>query len=529
MKIAVSQFNPIVGDFDANAEKIIEMAENAKTQGANLLVTPAMSLSGYPFHDLLWHQDFAQRTQQAIEKIKQLRDIAVIIGLPYQENAVFYHVAMVIENGQILAIHKKSVLSSHHPLNEYRYFSQGNEATVLTYQNHRFALLIEEELQNAQQLALIRQQGAQAVISMHASPFYPDVYKERMQQAQQTALPVIYANLCGGSNEWVFDGTSFATDAQGKITFQAAFCQESLDFVVWEEEKGFSGSLKPIPQSFEAQSYTAIVMSLRDYIQRCGFQRVCLGLSGGMDSALVLALAVDAIGAEHCEVLLMPSQYTAQLSNTAATQMAEHLGVRYESIPISPIFDSFKNALSHRFAGLTEDVTEENLQARIRGTLLMALSNKIGALLLTTGNKSEVAMGYATLYGDMNGGFAPIKDLFKTQVYAVARWLNRERQDEIIPQSIIDRPPSAELHPNQTDQDSLPEYAVLDAMLQALMEENISANTLIQRGFSADEVQKTVRLLRISEYKRQQGAIGPIISRRAFDNHWQMPINHRFQ
>ena len=345
-------------------------------------------------------------------------------------------------------------------------------------------------------------------------------------------VPVLSVRRSGGQDAFVYDGASFAIDANGKTSFQTKFNQEIIAYVNFTDNV-FTGYRDFIP-SFEAVGeafilYKMAVQGLKNYISKNGFQKICLGLSGGLDSALVLALAVDAVGAENCEVLLMPSIYTAEISNTAAEKMAQNLGVRYESVPIWEIYQSFKTALAHRFDGLPDDITEENLQARIRGTLLMALSNKTGALLLSTGNKSEVAMGYATLYGDMNGGFAPIKDLYKTQVFAISRWLNHYNNQEIIPWEIINRKPSAELRPNQTDQDSLPEYAVLDEMLSNILENNATPKDLIKQGFDENEVRQTFRRLYAAEYKRRQGAIGTKLSNSAFGIDWTIPLTHKFK
>ncbi|MDO5686972.1 MAG: NAD+ synthase [Neisseria sp.] len=530
MRTALLQMNPVVGDCARNAATIVAAAEEAKRCGASLLLTPEMSLTGSPTEDLLLRPGFLPPVDATLAQIAAVRGITVVVGFPEHDGRHYFNAAGVWRDGERIAVYRKNTISPQQEWNEARYFTAGERACVFAHEGVKYGVLFDADLGNVAAVAQARADGAQALLVLAASPFYAGKHDERLAAARaaQHGLPLLYVNAAGGQDAWVFDGASFALDAQGRRTFQAAFCEEGLSWVdAAAGQQSFSGSLNVLPEA-TAQLYHAVLCGLRDYVRKCGFSRLCLGLSGGLDSALVLALAVDAVGAEHCEVLLMPSQYTAELSNTAAVKMAENLGVRYESVPISDVFGAFKSALANRFSGLAEDVTEENLQARIRGTLLMALSNKSGALLLSTGNKSEVAMGYSTLYGDMNGGFAPLKDLYKTEVYAISRWLNATRGREIIPQEIIDRPPSAELRANQTDQDSLPEYAVLDEMLRLLMDENLSAQALIERGFAAAEVARTVKLLRLAEYKRQQGAIGPKVSRCAFDVDWRQPICQRF-
>lgn len=532
MKIALLQMNPTVGDFAGNAAAIVAAAEAAKAAGAGLLVTPEMALTGYPVEDLLFREPFFPQLALALDKIRAVHGITLVVGYPEKVGGQYFNSAGVFRDGVQLAAYHKNTLPNNSVFDELRYFTAGDEACVFTHDKTRFGVLICEDMWHPEAATRARSAGAEALLVLNASPFYAGKQAERIAAAQavQGGLPLLYVNAAGGQDELVFDGASFALNGDGTQAVQAGFCASELVLVDFNpQQKTFAKSLTPLPETEEAQLYQVVLTGLQDYVQKCGFTRLCLGLSGGLDSALVLALAVDAVGAENCEVLLMPSQYTAQLSNTAAAKMARTLGVRYESVPISGIFNTFKQSLEHRFSGLAEDVTEENLQARIRGTLLMALSNKSGALLLTTGNKSEVAMGYATLYGDMNGGYAPLKDLFKTQCYAISRWLNAARATEIIPQEIIERPPSAELRANQTDQDSLPEYAVLDEMLRQIMEENVSAAALVAQGFNPEEVRRTLRLLRLSEYKRRQGALGPKVSRRAFGKDWRQPVCQRFE
>ncbi|MBP5790414.1 MAG: NAD(+) synthase [Neisseriaceae bacterium] len=495
MKIAIYQMDSTAGAFEANADKMIAAANEARQNGAEVLITPAFSLTGTDLQQLLHYKKLDKHIRLQMEKLKQVKGISIIFGVIEREKNQFLHRIIGMQNGKTHLILQK----------EY---------------NEKSDCYIE----------LVGKNKKNPLIYFDNSPFSLTHYKKTQDKLQKLAKkrPVLCVRVAGGQDACVFDGSSFALNARGELSFQAAFNQECLEYLDFEDNV-FSGSLNTRPDTEEELLYNIAVQGLKNYISKNGFQKICLGLSGGLDSALVLAMAVDAVGAENCEVLLMPSIYTAEISNTAAEKMAQNLGVRYESVPIWEIYQSFKTALAHRFDGLPDDITEENLQARIRGTLLMALSNKTGALLLSTGNKSEVAMGYATLYGDMNGGFAPIKDLYKTQVFAISRWLNVYKNQEIIPQEIIDRKPSAELRPNQTDQDSLPEYAVLDEMLYNILENNATPKDLIKQGFDENEVRQIFRRLYAAEYKRRQGAIGTKLSNSAFGIDWTIPLTHKFK
>ena len=529
MKIAVLQMNPQVGAFELNAKTIIDAAKAAQQQGAGILLTSQMALSGLPLGNLCYQPQFEKQLQAILQQLKNIRNITMLIGAPAIIDGQIFNAVYVMRDGQILSSHFKQYISKDSIFNENRDFVTGNNTTIVEINGTRFGILVGEEVNRIDLINNIKQKQVDAILCLDSMPYYLHGTDEKLDIIRKNAngIPILLSNAVGGQDDLAFAGTSFALNAQGEITWRAPFCETGLYELNWDKSN-FSGRLYTLPERVEEELYTVLVMALRDYVAKCGFKSVCLGLSGGLDSALVLAIAADAIGAENCEVFLMPSQYTAELSNSSAVKMAENLGVKYSSVPISEIFGTFKKSLSQRFLGLPEDVTEENLQARIRGTLLMALSNKTGALLLTTGNKSEIAMGYATLYGDMNGGFAPIKDIFKTQAYAISRWINEREGCEIIPVEIIERAPSAELRPNQTDQDSLPEYEILDAMLLELMENNASAEQLIAMGFDEDEVVKTVKLLRLAEYKRRQGAIGVKVSRCAFGVDWHQPICQRF-
>ena len=495
MKIAIYQMDSTAGAFEANADKMIAAANEARQNGAEVLITPAFSLSGCDFGALLDNKRLTKQVQQQIEKLKKIKGILLVFGVIECVKKQIIHRLLGVNNGEMQTLSTQKYLDHSGHCIEIR---TGKSKKALIYFDY--------------------------------SPFSLTQFADTQQKLKKLAKKrsVLCVRPVGGQDACDFDGSTFALNTRGEVSFQAAFNQECLEYLDFENNI-FSGSLNTRPDCEEELLYNMAVQGLKNYVTKNGFQKLCLGLSGGLDSAMVLAMAVDAVGAKNCEVLLMPSIYTAEISNTAAEKMARNLGVKYASVPIWDIYQSFKTALAHRFDGLPDDITEENLQARIRGTLLMALSNKTGALLLATGNKSEVAMGYATLYGDMNGGFAPIKDLYKTQVFAISRWLNIHRNQEIIPQEIIDRKPSAELRPNQTDQDSLPEYAVLDEMLYNILEKNATPKDLIKQGFLDTEVRQTFRRLYNAEFKRRQGAIGTKLSNSTFGIDWTIPITHKFK
>ncbi|WP_434776963.1 NAD+ synthase [Neisseria sp. Ec49-e6-T10] len=533
-KIALFQFNPHVGNIHKNTQAIIEAAKTAKAQGATILLTPELALSGYPAEDLLFHEAFWQQIQAGLDLIEQIDDIVIVVGHPSRQQNQYHNSASVYFNGNRLGVYHKMLLPNESVFDEVRYFEAGVNPLVFEHNQIRFGLIICEDIWHIEPAAEAVEQGAQILLCLNASPFYLNKENERIQNVlyriEENQVPLIYLNMVGGQDELIFDGASFAVNQDGVIAFEAEAFKEDIYYLQTEQHNQHI-QIKPstiAPKlTDEALLYQALVYALRDYVHKSGFKKICLGLSGGIDSALVLAIAADALGSDNCEVILMPSRYTADISVTDAQEMAIKMGIKHHTIAITPLFEQFKQELSTIFNGLAEDVTEENLQARIRGTLLMALSNKTGALLLATGNKSELATGYCTLYGDMNGGFAPIKDLFKTQVYALSRY--RNTLSEIIPTRIIDRAPSAELRDNQTDQDSLPEYPILDAMLQAIMQENADKEQLIKQGFKAEETDKVLKLIQNSEYKRRQGAIGPKVSPRAFGKDWRMPICNGFK
>ena len=555
MRIALAQFNATVGDLAGNARRIVDCARQAHAAGAALLVTPELALTGYPPEDLLLRPAFMQACARELAllaaSLAAFDGLSVVVGHPHQfgdrgdersrSHAVQqrFNAASVLAGGAIVATYCKRELPNYQVFDERRYFASGRDAgqdaVVFNAGGRQIGLLICEDAWFDEPGAAARAAGAELLCVLNASPFHLDKGGERearmVQRVQATGLPLLYAHLVGGQDEVVFDGASFALDVQGRVAARGASFEDGLVWVDWHADGTMTGTVQPVP-SLEAQAWAALVTGVRDYVNKNGFPGILLGLSGGVDSALVLAIAVDALGAERVRTVMMPSPYTADISWIDAREMAARLGVRYDEISILPMFEAFRGSLAAEFVGLPEDATEENIQARIRGTLLMALSNKFGAIVLTTGNKSEMATGYCTLYGDMAGGFAVIKDVAKTLVYRLATWKNaqaNEGRGEIIPLRIITRPPSAELRPDQTDQDSLPEYEVLDAILQRYMEDDQSIEQIIDAGLERADVERVTRLIKINEYKRRQAPVGIRITHRAFGRDWRYPITSKFR
>ena len=549
VKVALAQINATVGDLAGNARKIVDFSRRAYAQGARVVLTPELSLCGYPPEDLLMRPAFLQACSQALadcaSALADLPGLSVVVGHPQpadqaglrtrsQSEPNRLNAASVLSEGRITATYAKRELPNYQVFDERRYFVSGRDAglgaVVFESGGVRFGLNICEDAWYEEPARLAKAAGADVLCVLNASPFHLGKVAERearmAERARDTGLPVLYAHLTGGQDEVVFDGASFAVDASGAIAARSPMFEEALTIV---EVSGGSvrGDVAEVP-SLEAQAWGALVTGVRDYIGKNGFPGALIGLSGGIDSALVLAVAVDAIGADKVRTVMMPSPYTADISWIDARDMAERLGVRYDEISIVPEFESFKRSLATEFAGRAEDATEENIQARIRGTLLMALSNKFGSIVLTTGNKSEMATGYCTLYGDMAGGFAVIKDVAKTLVYRLAHWKNAQGR-EVIPERIITRPPSAELRPDQKDQDSLPPYEVLDAILQRYMEDDQSIEEIVAAGFSPADVERVTRLIKINEYKRRQAPVGIRITHRAFGRDWRYPITSGFR
>ena len=538
LKIACAQLNQRVGDMAGNAERIITAAARAAGEGAQVLLTPELSLCGYLPGDNLFRPAFQQQVDAAVETIRQASaqqpGLHWVVGYPVLREGRRHSAAGVFHQGRQVAEYLKAELPDYGVFDETRYFQPQADATVFTVAGVRCALLICEDTWLPAAPARARSAGAELVLSLNASPFQSakgDLRADTLRtNVCAQGMAVVACNLVGGQDELVFDGQSLALDAQGRLAARAPSFVEDLLLVTVERGAdgalALAGSMAPALERLP-EIYQALVLGIRDYIGKNGFGGVVLGLSGGIDSALTLALAVDALGADRVRTVMMPSPYTADISLADAKDMAARLGVKHEVLPIAPCFDAFRGTLASTFAGLPEDLTEENIQARIRGTLLMAISNKTGWLVLTTGNKSELAVGYSTLYGDMAGGFAPLKDVLKTVVYQLSNW--RNAQSPVIPERIITRPPSAELRPDQTDQDSLPPYDVLDRIIQGYMEEDRPAASLVAEGLPADAVAQVVRLLRLAEYKRQQGPVGPRVTARAFGRDWRYPITSAFR
>ena len=559
MRAALAQINATVGDLVGNAARLASAARKAHAQGALLVVAPELALCGYPPEDLLLRPSFLKACDQALlrlaEELSDCEGLHLVVGHPHAFGGAGdvrskslavqsrFNAASVLTGGRVLATYCKRELPNYQVFDERRYFASGRDAgfgpVVFEAGGLRFGLLVCEDAWFDEPAEAARNAGAQVLCVLNASPFHLDKAGEREARmagrARAVGLPLLYAHLVGGQDEVVFDGASFAVDAQGQVSARAPAFEEALLMLDLGVDGRAVGGLSEVPAG-ESQAWSALVTGVRDYVDKNGFPGAIIGLSGGIDSALVLAIAVDALGAERVRTVMMPSPYTAEISWVDAREMATRLGVRYDEIPIGPMFDAFRASLASQFAGLPEDTTEENLQARIRGTLLMALSNKTGSIVLTTGNKSEMATGYCTLYGDMAGGFAVIKDVAKTLVYRLAEWKNRQplpRADgslgAVIPERIITRAPSAELRANQTDQDSLPPYEVLDGILARYMEDDQSIETIVAAGFARSDVERVTHLIKINEYKRRQAPVGIRITHRAFGRDWRYPITSRFR
>jgi NAD+ synthase (glutamine-hydrolysing) len=559
VKVALAQINATVGDLAGNAQRIIDAAREAHAAGACLLVAPELALTGYPPEDLLFRPAFMQACVRTLDELArqlvQFDRLQVVVGHPHQFGSKGdmrsrsvsvpqrFNAASVLGGGRVIATYCKRDLPNYQVFDERRYFASGRDAglgpVVFEAGGRRFGLLICEDAWFEEPARLACAAGAEVLCVLNASPFHLGKSEERearmAERVHQTGVPLLFAHLSGGQDEVVFDGASFAVARDGQVAARAPTFAETVLQVDLNADGSVRGPLHPTPEP-EAQAWAALVTGVRDYIGKNGFPGAIIGLSGGIDSALVLAVAVDALGADRVRAVMMPSPYTADISWLDARDMAERLGVRYDEISITPMFETFRAALAVEFTGRPEDATEENIQARVRGTLLMALSNKFGSIVLTTGNKSEMATGYCTLYGDMAGGFAVIKDVAKTLVYRLAEWKNRQPSQRadgtvgpVIPERIITRPPSAELRPDQKDQDSLPPYEVLDAILARYMEEDQGIAEIVAAGFESADVERVTRLIKINEYKRRQAPVGIRITHRAFGRDWRYPITSKFR
>ncbi|MDR2111624.1 MAG: NAD+ synthase [Candidatus Accumulibacter sp.] len=531
LKIAIAQMNAVVGDIAGNAARILDFARRAREMGADVMLTPELALCAYPPEDLLLRKDFHVACAARMQALAgELPDIPVLLGHPLEENGKHFNAATLIGDGKMLATYRKQQLPNTEVFDEKRYFEPSGAPCVVTIKGVRCGINICEDVWKAGAADQARDAGAEVLFVLNASPYHigKQALRARIlgERVETTGLPVVYVNLVGGQDELVFDGGSFVLDARGERCRQLPRFEEALEIVEIADGRPMPGPFAP-EQAVEAEVYQALVLGVRDYLGKNGFPGAIIGLSGGIDSALTLCIAVDALGAGKVRAVMMPSPYTAEISLADSREMIRRLGVRYDEIPIEPAMRAFTAMLEKEFAGLPADTTEENLQARIRGMILMALSNKTGSLVLTTGNKSEMAVGYCTLYGDMAGGFAVIKDIVKTLVYRLARWRNTVGM--VIPERIITRPPSAELKPGQTDQDSLPPYDTLDAIVEAYMEHDSSPREIIARGFAEADVRRVVHLLRISEYKRRQAPVGIRVTQRGFGKDWRYPITNRYR
>lgn len=531
LKIALAQLNLTVGDIEANSQKIIRSLDQARQLNADLVVFPELCVTGYPPEDLLFRQDFLARSDRAVRQIlAHTNGITAIIGVPVQHQGQLYNAALALTDGHIVAEYHKQALPNYGVFDEQRYFAAGQQTQLLNLKGVQIGLTVCEDIWREGIIAANRQAGAELIVTLNASPFHAGKVHQReeiiAEQVKAARVPLVYVNQVGGQDELIFDGASFALDNDGQLVFRAEEFTEQLSLLEFTNGRLQTATIAPHYQPVVSE-YNALVLGIRDYVRKNGFKGAILGLSGGIDSALVLALAVDALGAEHVEVVLMPSRYTQDMSVEDAVLEAEALGVKHHTIAIEPAVKAFNQMLAPLFEGSKADTTEENIQARCRGVLLMALSNKQGKLLLTTGNKSEMSVGYATLYGDMAGGFAPLKDVSKLLVYEMARY--RNTVSAVIPERVIIRPPSAELAPDQKDEDSLPPYDVLDPILALYVEQDKSASEIIDLGFPRPAVERAISLVDRNEYKRRQSPPGIRITPRAFGRDRRYPISSGYR
>lgn len=536
LDIALAQLNLKVGDVPGNTERLLQEAARGRDKlGASLVMFPELTLTGYPPEDLLFHAGLRRKVEAAVERVRtELKGVAALFGYPEYRNNRIYNAAVLVRDGQILGHYRKRLLPNYAVFDEKRYFEPGSGNTVIEFEGLRLGLVICEDVWEPGPVEQTVAAGADLILNINASPYSVGVQERRLRVLKErvaaAGVPIAHVNYWGGQDELVFDGRSLVMDAAGQIVRRAAVLEEELLPARFEKRDGkvvaLPGVCAPDPAQ-EALVYQALVVGTRDYVHKHGFPGVVLGLSGGIDSALTLAIAVDALGAENVRAVMMPSRYTSQASLDDAREQAGKLGVAYDVINIEPMFEATLKVLAPAFAGYEADTTEENIQSRCRGIILMALSNKTGQMVLTTGNKSEMAVGYATLYGDMAGGFAPIKDCSKTLVFSLARY--RNTLGEAIPGNVISKPPSAELRPDQLDTDSLPPYDVLDPILEAFIEEDLSVEEIVARGFDRETVGRVLAMVRTAEYKRRQAPPGVRVSRRAFGRDWRYPITSGYR
>jgi len=546
LSVALAQLNPAVGDIGGNIIRLREARHRAAAQGAHLIMTPELYVSGYPPEDLVLKLSFQKTIREAIETLaRETKDggPAILIGAPWREDGKLYNAALLLSDGAIAARVLKCDLPNYGPFDEKRVFMPGPLLEPMTFRGVKLGVMICEDMWTPAAATHLKKQGAQIFLVPNGSPYESGKQDQRRELAQQrvkeTGLPLVYLNQIGGQDELVFDGESFVLDAAGKCIVQAKAWQEDLVHVTCKVKldacNPVSGVMDTMPRN-EAAIYHALMLGLRDYVTKNGFPGVVFGLSGGIDSALAAVLAVDALGADKVRAVMLPSPYTSRESVDNAAAVARVLKCRLDTIPITPAMESFAQTLAGVFAGHVPDTTEENIQSRCRGLILMALSNKFGPMVLSTGNKSEMSVGYATLYGDMCGGFAVLKDLYKTQVYKVARWRNAYKpakalgpEGPIISENIFTRPPTAELKPNQTDQDNLPPYDVLDGILECLIEKDMGLQEIIAQSYDAVMVKRVWTMLNRAEYKRRQAPPGVKITRRSLGKDRRYPITNLYQ
>ncbi|MGP5010496.1 NAD+ synthase [Psychrobacter glacincola] len=531
---ALAQSHFLVGDITANAEKMRALALQAREQGADVIIFPELALLGYPPQDLLLRPSLSGRIKSALSTLSDIDDIVMIVGYPHVDHHGTFNSAAILHNGHQKGFYHKQILPNYGVFDERRYFDKGRNQVLFDYKGITIGLLICEDLWEKGPIAELKKQGADLIISLNASPFEIEKQDNRKtmlaKRSRENNLPIVYVNAVGGQDDLVFDGGSMAVQADGSVAHEASrFMNQLLLATLDVKTAKFNSQTKaPLTLSRESEMYQALVVGLRDYVNHSGFTGIILGLSGGIDSALTLCIAVDALGADKVYAVMMPYEYTSQISLEDAQAQARRLNVSYTVCPIFDAVEGIRHTLAPLFNKSPADTTEENIQARARGVVLMALSNKFGHLVITTGNKSELAVGYSTLYGDMAGGFDVLKDVYKSQVYKLASYRNRLEDTPVIPERVITRPPSAELRPDQKDQDSLPDYDVLDGILMSYIDEDMGYQDIINKGFDAELVAKVIQMVDNSEYKRLQAPIGTKISHKAFGRERRYPLVNKW-
>lgn len=531
---ALAQSHFLVGDIATNTEKMRALALQAREQGADVIVFPELALLGYPPQDLLLRPSLSGRVKNALSSLSDIDDIVMIVGYPHVDHHGTFNSAAILHNGHQKGFYHKQILPNYGVFDERRYFDKGRNQVLFDYKGITIGLLICEDLWEKGPISELKKQGADLIVSLNASPFEIEKQDNRKdmlaKRSRENNLPILYVNAVGGQDDLVFDGGSMAVQADGSIAHEAPrFMNQLLLATLDVKTAKFNSQPKaPLTLSRESEMYQALVVGLRDYVNHSGFSGVIVGLSGGIDSALTLCIAVDALGADKVYAVMMPYEYTSQISLEDAQAQARRLNVSYTVCPIFDAVEGIRHTLAPLFNKSPADTTEENIQARARGVILMALSNKFGHLVITTGNKSELAVGYATLYGDMAGGFDVLKDVYKSQVYKLASYRNRLEDTPVIPERVITRPPSAELRPDQEDQDSLPEYDVLDVILASYIDEDMGYQDIVDKGYDADLVAKVIQMVDNSEYKRLQSAIGTKISHKAFGRERRYPLVNKW-